>query len=107
MRKRVAIAWAGVLLASCAYDPPVAGDHQAPKYVADLDACREMAAKAAHQAVIRRGYLFLSYPISYRSRNAPRCGTAWWVRDTPCPESGAHGAPPSLRAFAGSLSRRA
>ena len=65
MRKQVAIVCAGVLLASCAYDPPVAGDHQAPKYIADLDACRETAAKAAHQAVIRRGYLFLSYPVSY------------------------------------------
>ncbi|MBV9654759.1 MAG: hypothetical protein JOZ42_09375 [Acetobacteraceae bacterium] len=56
---------AGASVAACAYDPPVAGDHTTPKYTADLEACRETAAKAAHHTVIGRGYLFLSYPISY------------------------------------------
>jgi hypothetical protein len=60
-----AVLCAGALLAGCAYDPPVAGDDQAPKYVADLAACREAAAKAAHHAVISHGYLFLTYPVSY------------------------------------------
>ncbi len=65
MRKRIAILCAGTLLAGCAFDPPVAGDHHAPKYVSDLAACREAAGKAAHHAVISRGYLFLTYPVSY------------------------------------------
>ncbi len=65
MRKLFAVLCAGGVVAGCAYDPPVIGDHHAPKYVEDLNACREAAGRAAHQAVIRRGYLFLSYPISY------------------------------------------
>jgi hypothetical protein len=28
-------------LSACAYDPPIATDHSAQKYVADLNACRD------------------------------------------------------------------
>ena len=65
MRKRLIGVYATVLIAGCAYDPPIAGNHQTPKYADDLNACRETAAKAAHLTVIGRGYLFLSYPLSY------------------------------------------
>ena len=66
VRKQFALVCAGMLLAGCAYDPPMAGDHQeAPKDVEDLHACQETAGKAAHQAVIRRGDPFLSYPVLY------------------------------------------
>ena len=54
-----------LLTAACAYDPPVAGDHQAPAYKADLTACRAEAEKNAYHAVISRGPLFMVYPISY------------------------------------------
>jgi len=53
-----------LLVAGCAYDPPMAGNHQASKYQADLAECQEIAAKSAHHAVISRGYLFVTYPIS-------------------------------------------
>ena len=65
VRERFAVLCASVLVAGCAYDPPIRGDHHAQKYVEDLNACRETATAAARHAVISRGYLFLSYPISY------------------------------------------
>ena len=44
---RACVLMAGVLLAGCAYDPPVQADHAAPKYEADLAKCRKQAALAA------------------------------------------------------------
>lgn len=65
-RRARAAALGGLLLVAggCAYDPPMAGDHRSAKYQADLAACQEIAAKTAHHAVISRGYLFATYPIS-------------------------------------------
>ncbi len=53
-----------VLTTACAYDPPVRGDRLSPRYQADLAECRTVADKAAHHAVISRGLLFMTYPIS-------------------------------------------
>jgi hypothetical protein len=38
---RAVIVLAGLALTACAYDPPVAADHTAPQYLADLQACRQ------------------------------------------------------------------
>src|SRR3954447_11868265 len=54
-----------VLAAGCAYDPPVAGDRRSAGFQADLAACRDVAEKNAYHAVIGRGPLFMTYPISY------------------------------------------
>ena len=65
---RVSQIAAGVLIAlasACAYDPPVAGDRSSSKFQADLAECRATGTKAAHHAVISRGLLFMTYPISF------------------------------------------
>jgi hypothetical protein len=55
----------------CAYDPPMAGDHAAPKYQADLDACTLAAEKYTKSLF----YLFITYPISLPIEERARMAT--------------------------------
>ncbi|MBV8094768.1 MAG: hypothetical protein JOY71_15590 [Acetobacteraceae bacterium] len=54
-----------LLVAGCAYDPPMAADHAAPKYKTDLAACQDSAGKEASRRVKARFPLFVTYPISF------------------------------------------
>jgi hypothetical protein len=58
-------------LAACAYDPPMAADHAAPKYQADLDACT----LAAEKYTKSRFYLFITYPVSLPIEERARMAT--------------------------------
>jgi len=54
----------GLVLAGCAYDPPMRADHASAQYQKDLAACQEAGAKEAHRRVMASGILWMSYPIS-------------------------------------------
>jgi hypothetical protein len=55
---------AGLVLAGCAYDPPMRADHAAASYQKDLAACQEAGDKEADRRVMASGILFLTYPVS-------------------------------------------
>jgi hypothetical protein len=62
---RWAAAWALTLLAGCGdYDPPVAADHDAAHYQADLAACQTSGDAAADRLAKATFPMFVSYPIS-------------------------------------------
>jgi len=54
-----------LLLAGCASDPEMRGDHDAAQYSADLASCRSKASTDADKEVKRRFYSFVLYGITY------------------------------------------
>ena len=54
-----------LLLPACSYDPPVRGDRGAPQVQADLDKCREEAARDAGKITGATLWSFLKSPFTY------------------------------------------
>ncbi len=63
-RNNLGVLVSGLVLAGCAYDPPMRADHASATYRKDLVACQDAGDKEAHRRVMASGILFLTYPAS-------------------------------------------
>lgn len=61
---RQLLASGALIVAGCAYDPPMRADHHASAYRTDLAVCQEAGSKEADRRVLASGLLFLTYPVS-------------------------------------------
>lgn len=65
MSHSAAITLAALLLAACAYDPPMQADHASAAYRADLKACDASGSKEADRIEKAYAWRYYTYPISY------------------------------------------